>query len=124
MSKLKKIVQYIKEVISKHFLLILSFLAFMFLGSYGFIIHTFFTVWFLFMWIFSIYQNQILILFNKYILRFICLLSLVIGTIFFTKGHFYHLANQLTLGVIFLISSLLLLLADLINNKKNNEIKS
>lgn len=124
MSKLKKIVQYIKKVVSKHFFLILCFLAFMFLGRYGFIINTFFTVWFLFMWIFSIYQNQILILFNKYILRFICLFSLIIGAIFFTKGYFYHLANQLTLGVIFIISSLLLLLADLISNKKNNGINS
>lgn len=124
MSKLKKIVQYIKEVVYKHFFLILGFSAFTFLGRYGFIIHTFFTVWLLFMWIFSIYQNQILILFNKYILRLICLFSLVIGAMFFTKGYFYHATNQLTLGVIFLISSLLLLLADLISNKKNNEIKS
>lgn len=124
MSKLKKIVQYIKEAVSKHFFLILCFLAFMFLDRYGFIIHTFFTVWFLFMWIFSIYQNQILKLFSKYILRFTCLFSLVIGAIFFTKGYFYHMANQLILGVVFIISSLLLLLADLISNKKNNGINS
>lgn len=124
MTKLKKIVQNIKEVVSKHFFLISCFLAFMFLGRYGFIIYTFFTVWLLFMWIFSNYQNQILTLFNKHFLRFICLFSLTFGAILFTKGYFYHAANQLTLGAIFLISSLLLLLADLISNKINNEIKS
>lgn len=118
MSKLKKIIQYIKKFATKHFFLILSFLAYLSLGKQGIIIHSFISSWLFFMWIFSIYKNQILMPLNKYIVRVICLFSLAFGATFFTIGYFHHLTNQLTLGVIFLISSLLLLIADLIRNKK------
>jgi hypothetical protein len=124
MNKIKIIIQNIKEISTKHFFLILSLLAFLLLGKHGTIIHSFFTSWLFFMWIFSIYQNQILMLLNKYIIRVFCLFSLAFGATFFTIGYSYHATNLLTLGVIFLISSVLLLIADLIINKKNNGIKS
>lgn len=124
MNNIKKIIQKIKEITLKHFFLILSLLAFTFLNKYGIIIHTFITSWMFFMWIFTIYQNKILMLLNRYIIRVICLFTLAFGAIFFTIGYFYHATSQLTLGLIFLISSLLLLLADLISNKKNNDIEN